>query len=72
MLKKLLKYDLQNVNKVLVIFYSLSLLFAINVLTFGTIKIDSSPSKRTTAATSINVNPFFFIASPILILAYIT
>ena len=29
MLKKLLKYDLQNVNKVLVIFYSLSLFFAI-------------------------------------------
>ena len=29
MLKKLLKYDLQNINKVVVIFYGLSLFFAI-------------------------------------------
>ena len=40
MLKKLLKYDLQNVNKVLVIFYSLSLFFAILTRIF--LSIDNS------------------------------
>lgn len=40
MLKKLLKYDLQNINKVLVIFYSLSLFFAILTRIF--LSIDNS------------------------------
>ena len=40
MLKKLLKYDIQNVNKILIIFYCLSLFFAILTRIF--LSIDNS------------------------------